>query len=110
MQNLGHSQAKVGAKDVNVDGLANIDSLKSSFKHELEWSSAQVLKCSTLTPSTWRPMYSLTFWSTTSMVAMMMSCVRLVLPSTAPSDIRTEAAQKSDSNKLKQATGDLHVT
>lgn len=30
MEDLGHSQAEVGAKDVNVDRLANIDSLKAN--------------------------------------------------------------------------------
>jgi hypothetical protein len=45
-------------------------------------------------------MCSLTLCMTTSKVAMMMSCERLALPNTAPNEMRTAAAQKSDTNKL----------
>jgi hypothetical protein len=46
------------------------------------------------------PIYSLTVCTTTSTVAITTICDKLVLPITAPKDIKTAAAQKSATNKL----------
>lgn len=97
VQDSGHHEAKVGSKGVDGHGPSSVPGLKQKVSRDfLEtklkdrfWGGC----C--LTPSRDSRMNSLTANSVTSNMAMISSWIGLVLPRTAPKEMRTEPVQKS---------------